>query len=533
MKKNGVLFLSVVVCMVCLFANSNNFAQEEVVTNEEVIALVKAGVGKEIIINKIRKSSTNFDLSTDGLIKLKESGVDDDIVTVMFESKNGKITSNTPNKSSRLKDELGTLFPVLKNSVVTVWSEFGHGSGFIISNEGLIITNFHVIGPSRFLAVQFDESRKVEATVLATDPKKDIAVIWANTEAFTEALPAKIVDINLQPTVEEGERVLAIGSPLKQKKIMTTGIVSKVEERAIISDVNINFGNSGGPLFNSLGEVIGINTFGDFSEKGGPGVSGIIRIELAIPLIEEANRKSKEQKIPSSRLLPVEPIGEFPLDAIKDVAVAKKFDFDPYIMEVGKFSVTLITPSLKYRLATENEREAMKGRKKREEKSEIKGTFNPFQDFYGWAEYLGEYKPVLQIRATPEIAETGGSLFSRMLVGGLTGVRLPAKVKFKADFYKMKLFCGEKEVEPIQPSKIARLFNETNYLISLKDATYEGFYTYHADAINSQCSEVRIEIFSEQKPNEPQVEKIKPKYLAKLQQDFEPYFEYKRKNSNL
>src|SRR6185295_14951163 len=96
----------------------------------------------------------------------------------------------------------------------------------------------------------------------------------------------------------------------------------------------------------------------------------------------------------------------------------------------------------------------------REEKSEIKSTFRPFTEFANWAEYVGEYRPVLHIRAMPEMAENGSSIFARALVGGLTGVMMPGgRFHFKADFYKMKLFCGDVEVEPIQPSKVAHIVN--------------------------------------------------------------------------
>jgi S1-C subfamily serine protease len=515
------------IILLCFLAAFTVKAQEETITNQEVISLTKAGLSKTILINKIRASKSNFDLSIEALIKLKDAGVEEEVVSAMMEVKTPSVNNDL--KPKRLKDELSSMFPTLKNSVVTVWSEYGgHGSGFIINTDGLIVTNFHVVGPSKFASVQFDENRKVEAIVLASSSERDVAVLWANIEPFTEAIPARLVDPNSNYPVEEGERVIAIGSPLNQKKAMTTGIVSKLEERAIISDVNINHGNSGGPLFNSVAEVIGINTFGDFSRRGGPGLAGIVRIEQALPVIEEAKKQMASVKKPSSRLLLVEPKNEFPISAIKEVATAKKFDFDPYIFEVGKFTVTLITPSLKYRLATENEREALKGRKGREEKSEIKGTFNPFQELYGWAEYLGEYKPVLHIRAMPEIGETAGSMWTRALVGGLTGV-VPrgGNFKFKADFYKMKLFCGEKEVEPIQPSKIAHLVNEKGYFINLKDATYEGIYTYPADAINEQCGAVRIEIFSGEKPNTPQIERLKAKYIQRLALDFKPYFEMK------
>lgn len=496
------------------------FCQETKMTNADVIALSKAGLDKAIIAEKVRSSEVAFDLSTDALVKLKSEGVHDEVIAAMLGAGKAPIAGGR----KRLKDELGELFGTLKDSVFTVWSEFGHGSGFLVSDDGLIVTNFHVIGPSRIASVQFDKQRKVEAKILATDAERDIAVLWADVSAFPEARSATIVDVNKPPVVEEGERVIAIGSPMTQRKIMTTGVVSKVEERAIISDVNVNSGNSGGPLFNSLGEVIGINTFVD-TRGTGPGVSGVVRIEQAIPSIQKAKDLKKEAKQPSARLLPVEPDGNYPLDAIKEVAHEKKFDIDPYTFNVGKFSVIFVTPRYKYRQATEDEREALKGRKGREAKSEIKGTFNPYQDLYGWAEYAGEYKPVLHIQAIPEIGETTGSIFSRALLGGLTGARMPGKFKFKADFYSMKLFCGSQEVEPIQPSKIAKLLNEQNYLITLKDATYFGMYTYPADAITDACGTVRLEIFSAQKPNEPQVEEVKEKYIQRLALDFKPYFE--------
>lgn len=519
-----ILTLALILCFASLTVNS----QDQPLSNKDIIAMSAAGLDKTLIISKIKASKTDFDISPQALIELKKAGVSDEVIAFMITP--SSVSSETQ-KPKKVRDELGTLFGVWKNSVVTVWSEFGHGSGFIVTDNGLIVTNFHVVGPTRFVAVQFDEKLKVEAKIVASDPEKDIAILWADTSQFPNAITARLIDLATN-SVEEGERVMAIGSPLNQTKIMTTGVVSKVEERAIISDVNVNHGNSGGPLFNSLGEVIGIITFGDFTNRGGPGISGIIRIEQAIPVLQDAIQKLPAMDPAPSTLLPVEPEGDFPIDAIKTVATAKKFNFDPYVMEVGKFTVTFFTPSVKYRLATEYEREALKGRKDREKNSQIKGTFNAFQDFYGWREYVGDYKPVLQIRATPELAETGGSLFGRMLLAGMAGVRVPAKLRFKADFYKMRLFCGDREVAPIQPSKIARILNETGYFVSIKDATYEGFYTYPADAVNEDCGQVRIEIKSEQKPDEPQIRTLKAKELIQIINDFKPYFDSRKSIQN-
>src|SRR5256886_7904224 len=97
--------------------------------------------------------------------------------------------------------------------------------------------------------------------------------------ALPNASPAPLYRAGAGRTpVQEGERVFTIGSPLSLDKIITTGIVSKVEPHTIMSDININPGNSGGPLFNGAGQVIGLTTFGTRGEDG-PGVSGIRGLE--------------------------------------------------------------------------------------------------------------------------------------------------------------------------------------------------------------------------------------------------------------
>jgi S1-C subfamily serine protease len=89
--------------------------------------------------------------------------------------------------------------------------------------------------------------------VLAFDADRDIAILYADLSEFSGATAAATATARPgQGLAVEGERVFTIGSPLGLKKIIASGIVSRVEARAIISDVNINHGNSGGPLFNSL-----------------------------------------------------------------------------------------------------------------------------------------------------------------------------------------------------------------------------------------------------------------------------------------
>lgn len=513
------------ICALCLCVSLFSmyaFASDpKPLTNQDVIDLVALGVGDDVVIEKIRSApTTNFDTSLDGIKSLKAAKVSDAILKFMINPK----ASNS--NSGRVVDDLSTKFRELQNGVVTVWSEFGHGTGFIISKDGLVLTNQHVVGPSEYIALQFDPHRKVQAVLLATDPQKDVAVLWCDLSSIPEATPLEIAKQDeLYPSLIEGERVFTIGSPLDQNKIITTGIASKIEKTAIISDININHGNSGGPLFNSQGKVVGITTFADTATQGGPGISGILKIEEALSVVETAKSKMATAVRPSPSFLPVEPEDTFPIDAIKSTLMQNKFDAKPYLFGEGDFDVALITPPFKYRAEMESGVRAAKEKGKRNKKSEVavQNDFQPLDDLKNWEQYVGEYKPVLLIRATPKLRETGGSIFLRSLAASGGAYNVPAKMRFKADFYKMKLLCGSKEIAPILPGKIAHVIDVRNGLVNATDATYEGFYEFPADAINPACGEVTLSVFTEKKPDAAITKKLNEKTVSRIFDDFAAY----------
>jgi S1-C subfamily serine protease len=421
-------------------------------------------------------------------------------------------------------DDLASVFKKYRDTVVTVWAEVGagHGTGFIVDPSGLVITNQHVVTTSEYIAVQFDQTRTLPAVVLASDPTKDVAVLWVNFAQVSEAQAAPLLKEGSLPA-EEGERVFTIGSPLHQSKVMTTGIVSKVEARAIISDLNINHGNSGGPLFNSRGRVIGITTFGDTSGAGGPGISGVVRIEEALPLIEQARARMASTARPSAEFLPSLPIDTYPIDALKANANLEKFNEDPYSFEIADYDVAFVTPILKYRHLAKDV-QAFKEKEKRNAKGagSVHGTFEPLDELKGWEEYVGEYEPVLIVQASPKLKESFWSTFRRGVVtgGAFTG---SAKMRFKTDFYKMKLLCGSKEIRPLFPGKIQRVVDIHDENVNVTDATYDGLYKYPADAITSNCGTVTLQLFSEKDPNLPRARVLDKKTINAVVADFVPY----------
>src|SRR2546428_2634564 len=281
-------------------------------------------------------------------------------------------TAASPSSAKAATNDLTEQFKRLKNTVVTVRSESWHGTGFFVDAKGLILTNQHVVGNSDYLAVQFDRTHKIVAKLIAADPQKDVALLSVNMAALPNASPAPLYRAGPGKTpVQEGERVFTIGSPLSLDKIITTGIVSKVEPHTIMSDININPGSSGGPLFNGAGQVIGLTTFGTRGE-GGPGVSGIVRIEEALALFEH-NRAKATGTPPPGALLPVEPLTPYPIEGLKEALRAEKYDARPCYFAAGDFNIALFTPPLDYREQEERRLQAEREHKKRNKKQQSAG----------------------------------------------------------------------------------------------------------------------------------------------------------------
>ena len=165
----------------------------------------------------------------------------------------------------------------------------GQGSGFIVSGNGLILTNAHVVRDAKDVTVKLTDRREFQAKVLGSDPKTDVAVLKI------EASNLPVVPLGDSHNLRVGEWVLAIGSPFGFENSVSAGVVS-AKGRAlpddgfvpfIQTDVAVNPGNSGGPLFNSRGEVIGINSQ-IFSHTGGyQGLSFAIPIDLAIKIKDQ------------------------------------------------------------------------------------------------------------------------------------------------------------------------------------------------------------------------------------------------------
>jgi serine protease Do len=213
-----------------------------------------------------------------GLVLGLLSGV---ALTATFQDHTGAQDAATSGPERTLEDSARVVQQVA-NEVVTVYNEqnngsgssaepVGSGTGFIISEDGFIVTNWHVVtGADDFLVV-FSNGDRRSATLIGSDQLSDLAVIKVDGD-----VPA-VVTFGDSDQLLPGETVLAIGSPLGSfTNTVTKGIVSAVGRdleqsnynNLIQHDAAINPGNSGGPLFNLKGEVIGVNTLGIPQENG-------------------------------------------------------------------------------------------------------------------------------------------------------------------------------------------------------------------------------------------------------------------------
>ena len=178
----------------------------------------------------------------------------------------------------------------------------GVGSGFVVSGSGEIVTNAHVVTsgegpdarPAREVYVEFADSNKVRAQVVGHDPDVDVALLRVRTSGLT----LRPLPLGRSARTRVGEPVAAIGSPFGERQSLSVGVVSAVDRSirsltafeipgAIQTDAAVNPGNSGGPLVNARGQVIGINQQIKSRSGGGEGVGFAVPVDLVKRSIED------------------------------------------------------------------------------------------------------------------------------------------------------------------------------------------------------------------------------------------------------
>jgi putative serine protease PepD len=169
------------------------------------------------------------------------------------------------------------------------------GSGFVIDDEGRIITNQHVVGDAETVTVVFEDGEEAQARVVGTDPSTDIALLQLENPGDHELEP---LPLGSSAGLEIGDTVVAIGSPFGLQGTLTAGIVSALDREigapngftidgAIQTDAALNSGNSGGPLLDSEGRVVGVNSQIQSENGGNVGIGYAVPIDTVRGVVEQ------------------------------------------------------------------------------------------------------------------------------------------------------------------------------------------------------------------------------------------------------
>lgn len=224
--------------------------------------IVKQTVNHNSLNSKIEALSTDtsskINQLTEVLSETQES-LSETKTTLL--SINESVKSQISSLKASVDDDFSGIIEQTVPAVVTIRTNVGQGTGFIINEEGYIVTNAHVLsGGNRVYALTYDENVK-EATFIGYDAELDIALLKING-SYSKLRLADSDDVST------GEKVIAIGNPLGLQFSVSQGIVSGTHRQGsngldayIQTDAALNPGNSGGPLINKAGRVIGINNF--------------------------------------------------------------------------------------------------------------------------------------------------------------------------------------------------------------------------------------------------------------------------------
>ncbi len=455
----------------------------------------------------------------------------------------------SPHVEAREISKAGQVFNDVKDGVVTIFAA-GHGSGVLVHESGLILTNNHVVRENKgHIRVRFKQGAVVKGKILHQDRKHDLALVWVNLENVPDAKVIPIFEPPAgEPLVMVGEKVIAIGSPIEKyryEKTMTVGVASKYDKDIIHHDASINGGNSGGPLLNFDGQIVGINTFGE-SDRG-QAIGGAVSITFAENILQENITKvASLTNKPSPELMPEMSQIRYPID---DLLKTKPYFFKKrkqkdYNFDSRYFEVSISTPAQGYYQLMKEENKRLKRRKKRAEKKGFEVTDDEYS--FKNVAYYDSSNPVVtvQIIPKPKLTTSSKILSSVAFVGALGataatfGLGAPLLVapfmmkkhEVKKDFLAMSLVdtqgkktCTALETGRAPFSKDVVILTGSTY-VDFIDKSYIGYYTFDSKCFESS-SPLKFIINVEGNDDDRTI-KIPDRTRQLIVRDFKPYWEH-------
>jgi S1-C subfamily serine protease len=426
------------------------------------------------------------------------------------------VTTATTALGAPLENDPWLRLPQWQDSVVALWTATTHASGFVVAASGLIATSQRAIGAATSIEVQLSPAVKVGGSVVVADPARDVAILRIDPRALAAVRPVPLGCAQPKPALAGGQQIFTISVPLRQQKGITTGAVSRMESRTIVSDFSLATGAEGGPVFSAGGDVVGITSLPSDKGERRRGATPVVPVEDVCGAVAAAEKKVTDAAVPAGVQLPTEPVQPFPLDLLKEAAQRRGGSLNPYLVPSADFDVAFITPVMIYGSQHQTELLNAAGHTTRATlPGPDQGVVRPLTDFSNWAEYVAEVPPVLLVRVTPKMVE---GFWTKVARGAAQtqGVALPPMKRFRSGFSRLRAFCGDAEVTPIHPFKLEHRVTES-------DTIYEGLYVFDPGALGPSCANVKLVLFSEKEPDKADTRVVDATVVQRIWQDFEAY----------
>jgi len=363
------------------------------------------------------------------------------------------------------------LFEDYKPGLFTVYGS-QRGTGFLADSSGLVLTNAHLIDGVDEVRVLVDSNTKVYARKLVVDPAHDLAVLAIPVRRCAKCVALPMYDSAKTTLPTAGDRVLALGSPFNRAGVLSTGIVSNADQQSITSEVSLGFLNTGGPLLNTDGFVVGLNAYRPPVSLG----AGRISSSVAAPVLASALARAKDSvtaahfKPVTDSLLPVVPREPFPSEPIAAVSgLGATLDLRNYRAEAGPFRVFMMTPQVMAWRETQATK-ALADRKRSDPKKAGSWTMvDPIEGWRDWSDYLGERRAVVIFNVTSD--KTAFPFYEADKLQSIDD----------GNFKDMKIYRDGVEIVPVEKVRIPAMLNADQTRAAGKNVGMQGIYVYRIE----------------------------------------------------
>lgn len=416
------------------------------------------------------------------------------------------------------------IYEAARPGIVAVYGNLTRGTGFLADSRGLVVTNFHVIDPDQEIRVRVDEQTKLRATMIASDPKKDLAVLAIAINRCSACKPLAIAAADPQV----GEKVIAIGTPLHHTPAHRAGTVTRVEDPAIFSDLNLDHGFSGGPLLTLDGKVAGVNSYLNPHRAAGRGTAVALNVAVLKAILETARTRLPDllaSHPPSDMLLPSLPAEPYPSAVLKQLTEKETFDVAAYKMDKANFEIVAMTPPvIAWRESQAVRRAARTGL----------NVADSIQLWDSWSEYVRDFRSAVIFNVSPKAGKKGSAKVWNAIGTAITAIStfgmvwdndtVPDDFEFKADFRDLKLFRDGTEVIPAEFGRVSAVANPYIYEASGRQLSYQGVYAFRPDDLAPHAdgtpAAFTLDIEDARKPGQRIRIPLDARMVAAIQKDF-------------